>query len=447
MSASATLDSVLRIGHTQNCFCEATKLRETWASTKSFSWFLLRHNNLFMNSTVLLAQGKCSRGRPPTWCKVSSTRPLFKVLYLRHIVSHTSSDISIHFSAVMDPQHLRLLVHHSWWKQLWCFVPGMSESTEDTCCSSASDYACLRPTFNFRHSVLGTVTSTHVRLPLFLLCHGLARHWLRAFLTPPAQLVISQCSPPPTPPLSGGQFLIGPRVTGSVATINKQQEVPSISSPPAPLQRRPQHKPHAAPERKQASRTQLCATESQNPAWHSAYRERYVNCSAYVNAQSRHTLLNHRNDVKLQRRVFAASSLSARCHSVLVIHRIPFCERGLELAAPFFFSTFAPPSSSALCHGSQSSAISTCLLSPHPPPPPTNSSCHRERDFLQRLDVQESPGTTAGQLTLKKKVVRGGSNLVTLPKYPSLEFAQVVVLTLSFFTFHFSCAFQKISIL
>lgn len=166
-----------------------------------------------------------------------------------------------------------------------------------------------------------------------------------------------------------------------------------------------------------------------------------MNCSAYVNAQSRHTLLNHRNDVKLQRRAFAASSLSARCHSVLVIHRIPFCERGLELAAPFFF----PPS--ALCHGSQSSAISTCLLSPHPPPPPTNSSCHRERDFLQRLDVQESPGTTAGQLTLKKKGARGGSHLVTLPKYPSLEFAQVVVLTLSFFPFHFSCAFQKISIL
>lgn len=184
MSASATLDSVLRIGHTQNwSFCKTT--------------------------TVLLAQGKCSRGRPPTWCKVSSTRPLFKVLYLRHIVSHTSSDISIHFSAVMDPQHLRLLVHHSWWKQLWCFVPGMSESTEDTCCSSASDYACLRPSFNFRHSVLGTVTSTHVRLPLFLFCHGLARHWLRAFLTPPAQLGISQCSPPQPRLCQGASFSSG----------------------------------------------------------------------------------------------------------------------------------------------------------------------------------------------------------------------------------------------
>lgn len=83
---------------------------------------------------------------------------------------------------------------------------------------------------------------------------------------------------------------------------------------------------------------------------------------------------------------------------------IPFSQRGeiAALLAALFFPTFAPPSSSALCHGSQSSAISTGLLFPHPPPPSTNSSCHLERDFLQRLDVQENALTTAGQLPQKK---------------------------------------------
>lgn len=94
---------------------------------------------------------------------------------------------------------------------------------------------------------------THISYTFLL--YPTLRPWLRTFFRErtPWALCHSSLQIPSTPPSPvGGQFLIQLRVTGFVATINKQPKVSLISSVPALLQHWLQHKSHTDPEHKQA---------------------------------------------------------------------------------------------------------------------------------------------------------------------------------------------------
>lgn len=157
-------------------------------------------------------------------------------LYGRCLECSTSGTSADTFQLWWTHNTWKLQVHHSWWKQSSCFFCLAGVSLQNTPAAhrlvTSLVYAPLEPQHQLTSHCFSSAT------PRQGTDSGL--FWPRLRNLSP------HSTAPPTPLLSGGQFLIGPRVTGFVTTINKQQEVPLISSPRAPLQQRPQHKSHEA---------------------------------------------------------------------------------------------------------------------------------------------------------------------------------------------------------